>query len=141
MYLVRLIYTSEISDGFGPNDIEDILEKAKKKNAECNVTGLLCFNSTHFMQCLEESRKAVNATYHRILNDKRHRNIIMLNYCEIAEREFEKWSMGYIPYSKLTTPLNIKYSGTSDFNPLAMSAGSAHKLMLALRDSMLDKVI
>ena len=28
MYLVRLIYTSEISDGFGPNDIEDILEKA-----------------------------------------------------------------------------------------------------------------
>ena len=93
------------------------------------------------MQCLEESRKAVNATYHRILNDKRHRNIIMLNYCEIAEREFEKWSMGYIPYSKLTTPLNIKYSDTSDFNPLAMSAGSAHKLMLALRDSMLDKVI
>ena len=52
MYLVRLIYTSEISDGFGPNDIEDILEKAKQNNAESNVTGLLCFNSTHFMQCL-----------------------------------------------------------------------------------------
>ena len=48
MYLVRLIYTSEISDGFGPNDIEEILDKAKKNNAECNVTGLLCFNSTHF---------------------------------------------------------------------------------------------
>ncbi|TMO47332.1 blue light sensor protein [Pseudoalteromonas sp. S4389] len=137
MYLVRLIYTSEISDGFGPGDIENILEKAKQNNSKMNVTGLLCFNTTHFLQCLEGSRSAVNATYHRILNDTRHKNIIMLNYCEIFEREFENWSMGYIPYSRLVTPITLKYSGRSEFNPLAMSAGSAHKLMLALRGLLL----
>ncbi|AXV64002.1 MULTISPECIES: BLUF domain-containing protein [Pseudoalteromonas] len=139
MYLVRLIYTSEVCEGFGPSDIEDIIEKAQKNNHASNVTGLLCFNSSHFLQCLEGSRQAVNATYHKILNDNRHRNIIMLNYCEIYEREFENWSMGYIPYSKITTPLNLKYSGTSEFDPLAMSGGSAHKLMMALRDTLVNQ--
>ena len=104
-----------------------------------NVTGLLCFNTTHFLQCLEGSRSAVNATYHRILNDTRHKNIIMLNYCEIFEREFENWSMGYIPYSRLVTllPSNILVR----VSLIAMSAGSAHKLMLALRDLLLKSCL
>lgn len=51
---------------------------------------MLCFSNEYFLQCLEGSRTAVNNTYQQILNDKRHHNVIMLNYTQIPEREFEK---------------------------------------------------
>jgi hypothetical protein len=138
MFLVRLIYTSRITSGFGPEEVSSILEKARISNSKNEVTGLLCFNNTFFLQCIEGSRKKVNETYHKILNDKRHSDILMLNYCEIIEREFDKWSMGYMPQSSLTKPLNLKYSGTAHFDPYEMSGESAHRLMLALKVTLPD---
>ncbi|GAA58858.1 BLUF domain protein [Pseudoalteromonas sp. BSi20652] len=136
MFLVRLIYASKITDGFGPKDIENILQSARTYNVKKNVTGMLCFSNDYFLQCLEGSRTAVNNTYQQILNDKRHHNVIMLNYNQIPEREFEKWSMGYVPQSKVTESLNLKFSGSIDFNPFKMSGDSAHRLMLALKGSI-----
>jgi len=60
----------------------------------------------------------------------------MLDYKEIIEREFSEWTMGYLPESSLTQPLNIRYSGTPEFSPYEMSGESAHQLMLALRSSI-----
>ena len=136
MFLVRLIYASKITDGFGPKDIENILQSARTYNVKTHVTGMLCFSNEYFLQCLEGSRTAVNNTYQQILNDKRHHNVIMLNYTQIPEREFEKWSMGYVPQSRVTESLNLKFSGSVDFNPFKMSGESAHLLMLALKGSI-----
>lgn len=136
MFLVRLVYTSAVETGFDSAEVENILAKARQCNAENYVTGLLCFNSKFFLQCLEGSRSKVNKTYHRILNDPRHHNIIMLDYKEIIEREFSEWTMGYMPESSLTQPINTRYSGTPQFNPYEMSGESAHQLMIALRDTV-----
>ncbi len=136
MYLVRLVYASSISPHFTPKDIPQILESARSHNQSNNVTGLLCFNQEIFLQCLEGSRTMVNNTYHRILNDPRHKKIIMLDYKEIVEREFDQWSMGYIPGSSLTQHVNLKYSGTPGFNPYDMSGESAHLLMNALKEAV-----
>ena len=133
MFLVRLVYTSSITEGFSANEIESILESARKNNAEKSVTGLLCFDRNLFLQCLEGSRTAVNKIYHNILNDPRHHSIIMLDYKEILEREFSEWTMGYIPQSSLTHPINMRFSGTPEFSPYEMSGESAHQLMLALK--------
>ena len=136
MYLVRLVYTSTISDDFTDEDIERLMTSARKHNTKNGVTGLLCFNRNLFLQCLEGSRTAVNGSYHRILNDPRHRNVIMLDYKEIIEREFDKWSMGYVPESSLTVPVNLRYSGNSVFGPYEMSGESAHRMLLSLKDSV-----
>jgi hypothetical protein len=136
MYLTRLVYTSTISDEFTEKDIEQILKSARTYNPKNNVTGMLCFNSKFFLQCLEGSRTHVNETYHKILNDKRHNNIIMLDYKEISAREFSNWSMGYMPESSLTNPINLKFSGTPEFEPYEMSGESAHGMMLSLKDNV-----
>lgn len=136
MYLVRLVYVSTISEGFSSNDIEDILEIARTKNKAKNITGLLCFSRNIFLQCLEGSRSNVNEAYHRILNDPRHMKIIMLDYKEIIEREFGEWSMGYIPESCLTAPVNLKYSGNDLFNPYEMSGESTQRLMVELKNTV-----
>lgn len=136
MYLVRLIYASKITEGFSQQDITNILETARHQNNKHNLTGLLCFSHDLFLQCLEGPRTEVNVTYQRILNDPRHSNIILLDYDEIVEREFDQWSMGYIPESSLTAPLNLKYSGTPTFDPYKMTGESVLRLLLALKNSV-----
>ena len=136
MFLTRLIYTSSITKAFTTEDIELILASARKNNDKLNVTGMLCFNRKYFLQCLEGSRADVNTVYHRILNDTRHGNIIMLDYQEISARKFSEWSMGYMPESTLTEPINLKYSGSKIFYPYEMSGDSAFKMMPALKDAV-----
>lgn len=133
MFLTRLVYASTISENFNCDDIETILSAARKHNKKNNVTGMLCFNRKYFLQCLEGSRTNVNQTYHKILNDSRHSHIVLLDYKEITRREFGAWSMGYMPESSLTAPMNLKYSGKSEFIPYEMSGESAHQMMLELR--------
>ncbi|MBU2898129.1 BLUF domain-containing protein [Vibrio hepatarius] len=132
MFLVRLVYTSSISEGVTESDIQSILNTARKQNAAIDVTGVLLFNRNYFLQCLEGSRAQVNKVYHQILNDNRHDNIVLLDYSEVAEREFSDWSMGYIPEMATTRPLTLKYSGSSSFEPYKMSGSSAHKLLSSL---------
>lgn len=136
MFLTRLIYASKISDGFNLDTVESIVHAAKESNQRMNVTGLLCFDRHFFLQCLEGSRTHVNLIYQRILNDKRHTDIVMLDYREISDRDFSNWSMGYIPSTSLTAPINLRYSGGSEFNPHEMSGESAYRLMLELKDAL-----
>lgn len=63
-----------------------------------------------------------------------YKNIIMLSYCEIYEREFENWFMGYIFYFRFVILIIFKYFGMSEFNFFVMFVGSVYKLMLVFRD-------
>ncbi len=132
MFLVRLVYASRKTNDFNESDIEQLLASARTNNVANHVTGLLCFNRKYFLQCLEGSRAKVNETYHNILNDPRHSDIVLLDYREVESRKFDAWSMGYMPESSLTTPLNLRYSGTPEFDPYDMSGESAYQMMLEL---------
>ncbi|MBD1581056.1 BLUF domain-containing protein [Pseudoalteromonas sp. S16_S37] len=136
MFLTRLIYASTIGDNFSQHTIEDILESARHNNLRHNITGVLCFNCSYFLQCLEGARTEVNETYKRILNDERHQNVVMLDYREIDSREFSDWTMGYIPSSTISIPINLKFSEASEFNPYAMSGASAYMMLLELKRSV-----
>ena len=133
MYLVRLIYTSQPTEHFKPESIEDILDASRRNNGPMAVTGLMYFNQHYFLQCLEGSRSNVNKIYHRILNDKRHRDPIILDYQEIEARDFSAWEMGYLPETKPTRESYKRYSPTGEFSPYHMSGESCHKLMVELK--------
>jgi len=136
MQLVRLIYVSTVTQDFSPLQIAEILSSAKKHNEVNGITGLLCFNSQRFLQCLEGARDQINATYQRISNDARHHKITLLEYQEIHVREFESWNMGFVPEANIAGQLILRYSGHTAFEPYKMSGTSAHQLLLALRDTM-----
>jgi len=129
MYLVRLVYASSISEAFTHADVESILGEARDSNAKTNLSGVLCCSCHYFLQCLEGSRPKLNETYHKILQDPRHENVVMRDYKEIVGREFAKWSMGYIPQSSLSRDVILRYSGSPDFEPYHMSGESAYHLL------------
>jgi len=136
MSLTRLIYVSQPTENFTPTSLEAILQVARVRNSEKGLTGMLCFNNKYFLQCLEGSRNNVNALYEKILLDDRHFNAVILDYSEINVRDFNDWSMGYIPTSSLTAPLNLTFSNSQDFMPYEMSGRSVYMMLLALRDSL-----
>jgi len=133
MFLVRLIYASQVTSQITPDDIEALLKNARQHNAKQGVTGLLCFSQDCFLQCLEGSRSAVNAVYHRIVKDPRHNSIVLLDYKEIVQREFSEWSMGYIPNTAVMKQTVLQYAGTDVFDPFKMSGESAQAFLLDVK--------
>jgi len=122
--LIQLIYASRCSRVLGPADVKDILSASQRNNTRAGITGALCLNNGIFLQLLEGDRTAVNALYHRLLKDDRHRDTAILDLSEIPHRRFTGWSMGLIASLETNRQLFLKYSGTADFDPYTMGTAS-----------------
>ena len=127
--LVRLIYASTATEGVGLSEFRGILQQSQVNNHKRDLTGVLAFNSRIFLQGLEGSREQVNELYSRLLNDKRHHTVAMLEYAEIEEREWAQWSMGFAAPSADNRALFLKYSGQSVFNPYVMRGNAVKKML------------
>src|SRR4051812_49758870 len=98
--LIQLIYASRAAPILGPADVKDILGASQRNNARLGVTGTLCLNNGIFLQVLEGDRTVVNALYHRILRDGRHKDPAVLDVQEIVARRFGNWAMGLLMSSE-----------------------------------------
>lgn len=132
MSLFRLIYASRASDSLTPADHEQILESSQRNNGKAGVTGILAFGAREFLQCLEGSREAVNATYHRILADPRHRDLVLIDCRDVDQRWFGEWGMHGLPPSRLTRQRVLRYSERELFAPTRLGGASAIALLADL---------
>lgn len=119
--LIQLTYASRASRMLGPGDVKDILGASQRNNTRAGITGALCLSNGIFLQQLEGDRTAVNALYHRLLNDKRHHATAILDFGEIPCRRFASWSMGLLGSLEANRQLFLKYSTQSDFDPYSMN--------------------
>ena len=76
--------------------IEQILAASRRNNVSVNVTGALMFNAGCFAQVLEGPKAAVEHTFERIQQDERHGDVSVLSFGPVAERAFDRWSMGFV---------------------------------------------
>ena len=119
--LIQLTYASRTSRTLLPEDLKNILTASQRNNQRVGVTGALCLSSNIFLQQLEGDRIAVNALYHRILLDPRHRDPAILDFSEITSRKFTQWSMGSLSSLEANRAIFLKYSRSSSFDPYGMS--------------------
>jgi hypothetical protein len=136
---IRLIYASTVPDGLDPSEIEDILQTARDHNTRQNITGILCFTTEYFVQCLEGDRERVNDLYAAIVRDPRHRRPVVLHYEEVSSREFREWSMAYVEPSEETDKILKKHTGGIHFNPYLLNAATALAMLVLLRDRVPDR--
>jgi len=93
--LIQLIYSSTASADFSPAELNAILAQSITNNQVNAVTGLLLYTNGSFLQLLEGSTAAVDATYARIARDPRHHAIEPHLRTPISQREFSQWHMGF----------------------------------------------
>jgi hypothetical protein len=127
--LVRLLYASRATSPIRPELLAAILRKSTHNNAALGVTGLLCHTDDVYLQVLEGGRSAVSSLYNRIAQDPQHRDVTLLTYREMAERNFAGWTMGQVNMSRLNPALVLKYSETSTLDPYTMSGAVALALL------------
>lgn|GEM_PF-5759791 len=83
---------------------------------------------------LEGERENVCAVYERICRDPRHRDLLLLDFREIAERTFSGWSMSYVSATEETFQRLTKYSANGEFNPRAMSGEGVTRATVSLTE-------
>ncbi len=119
--LVRLMYASRAARTFGAEELSAVLRQSTSNNPRQGVTGVLCFSGEIFLQVLEGGRSQVSALYNRIVQDPRHREVVLLSYDEIEERSFAGWAMGQVNMARLNPALLLKYSEAAVLDPYAVS--------------------
>ena len=126
--LVRLLYASRAVDP-SPATIEAILAQSRQYNPPSGITGILCYGGGIFLQAIEGGRSAVNTLYGHILRDKRHTDIELLTYEEIAERRFGGWTMGQVNLCKVNHSILLKYCEKPELDPYAVSGKVSFALL------------
>lgn len=103
MALARLIYASRKAEGVDMPDILRILDAATKNNKRHGITGLLCFTENRFMQVIEGDSFLINQLYCNIIADERHREVNLIDYSFVWQREFPDWAMGFVDMEKVSS--------------------------------------
>ena len=127
--LVRLLYVSRAVAEDRAMLLDSVLAQSRIHNPANGITGILCYGGDIFMQVLEGGRMEVNALYGQILRDQRHRDVVLLDYCEIAERRFSGWTMGQVNLDKLNPSLLLRYSERPTLDPYRVSGAVSIALL------------
>jgi hypothetical protein len=91
----RIIYCSQSTTDFSPDELVALLDAVRLRNAESQVTGMLLYCSQSFLQVLEGDPSALEETYRRINADPRHTKLRLLMSAEVSTRLFPDWTMGF----------------------------------------------
>lgn len=110
--LSQLVYISVRSADCTDAEIQKILESSIQNNGKINITGVLLYSDTKFIQCLEGEYDLIIQLYDKIKTDKRHKNVMMITLSSIKERAFPSWQMGSKRISVDDVEFNTKMTET-----------------------------
>jgi hypothetical protein len=95
MDLLALVYVSMASHPLSEEEINHLLDRARTRNRQEGVTGVLLYSHGNFIQYLEGPASGIETVYAAIKADPQHRGIIELMREPVASREFSNWSMAF----------------------------------------------
>jgi hypothetical protein len=134
-----LIYISTknmLPDG----EIFRIQEQAQRNNARDDLTGVLLFNRSYFLQCLEGEREQVSRVFVAIAADQRHRQATILHAADIAERGYPDWSMGLLDSASPSVRAALEdIVPGGELRPANLSSDSAMRILQRTRSLHLTR--
>lgn len=135
--MIHLVYISTATREFTHQDLIDLLEQARQRNTELNITGMLLYDRGTFIQVLEGEKKDVMAVYDSILRDDRNSGNYIVQEKSISSRNFPNWSMGFKNLSNETIEHVAGYSQflNNSISPseIANKADSIVKLLFSFK--------
>lgn len=104
--LDSILYVSTAVHTPKAQEIRHLVKKARVRNAEAGITGILLHHDKSFMQYIEGYEEPLDRIYQIIKDDKLHKSISVIIHEPIEHREFPEWSMAYkcLYFSSFTDP-------------------------------------
>jgi hypothetical protein len=99
--LERLMYTSRSTESMGTLALFNLLNQARARNAQLDITGHLLYADGMFTQCIEGPPESIEILWQSILRDPRHDTISLVSRGPTEARRFKEWSMAFSSYRYL----------------------------------------
>ena len=93
MSLTSVTYTSLAQPDLQSSELEEIYQTSRGNNAAAEITGLLIYNGTHFLQIVEGTEAAIETLIERIRRDDRHKGFEIRDKRKVDARSFPDWAM------------------------------------------------
>ena len=134
--LIHLIYVSTAMQQFSAEDLLQLLDQSRAKNARLGLTGMLLYTENNFFQVLEGEPAVVDELFQTISHDERHMKMVTIIREPIAKRSFGEWTMGF---ADITSSDLQEITGLNDFfregtTFAQLNAGRAKKLLNAFKE-------
>lgn len=104
----QLVYISAETAPVSEALVADILEVARRNNAENDISGLLMYHDGQFFQLLEGPERNVLDCFRKISADPRHTGIITLFNEPSQERIFAGWDMAMVGMADFSKELRMQ---------------------------------
>jgi hypothetical protein len=129
--LHALVYVSTASHRLSPAEVNHLLERARARNAQQQVTGVLLYSHGNFMQYLEGPAAGIANVYQFIKADRQHHGIIELLREPITAREFSDWSMAFRSVSAfgMSSPETFDALFIPKIDPAVAEPTGTHRLL------------
>jgi hypothetical protein len=129
--LRALVYVSTASHPLVQQEIDHLLDRARARNTQEQVTGVLLYSHGNFMQYLEGPADGIGIVYRAIKADRLHHGIIELLDEAITEREFSDWSMAFRSVSAfgLSSPERFDSLFIPKIDPAVSASSGTHRLL------------
>lgn len=119
--ILRLTYISHYNTENPNGEVTRILAQAQQNNERNGITGALVFNHNYFLQSIEGARPVINELLRKLVKDKRHHSLQIIECREVEQRRWNQWSMKYLIPSDENKGMALKFSTGTQFNPYLMN--------------------
>lgn len=110
--LLRVLYVATARKPFAREELVTLLERARANNEREDITGLLLYRDSLFLQALEGPPAAIRALLNRIRDDNRIFPLDLIDESETPVRLLPDWRMAF---RNLDDPGVAAHPGFSDF--------------------------
>jgi hypothetical protein len=93
MRLRQVVYLSRASATCDDEQVYELSRASRERNQAYDVTGLLLYDGSRFIQAIEGPHDAIEETMDRITKDDRHTSIEIATDRVIEHRQFGDWSL------------------------------------------------
>lgn len=127
--MIQLLYISLATWPMQEDDLIFLLQQARDRNQQQNVTGMLLYRDGTFVQLLEGESSDVEEIYQAIILDERNTGNYLIDKSEIKQRRFPSWNMGFKDLTKIPAD---ELEGFSDIfiNPQSYDSATNNKTSL-----------
>ncbi|TRW14028.1 BLUF domain-containing protein [Glacieibacterium frigidum] len=118
--LDTFVYCSRAAEGVDDVEVDRIIEWSQRRNAKCEITGVLVFGSGVFFQWIEGPPAEVKKLIASLHGDPRHYDIVTLDRnVEQRERLYPNWEMERVGPDDIRAVLLDALDSAEDQNNIA----------------------
>jgi hypothetical protein len=132
--MLQIIYASAASKKMTGEELEEILETARRNNSEKGISGMLLYHGGSFLQVLEGPDEELKGLIAKIKADERHNKIKLLFMDRVDEKEFDDWSMGFVDASRTAELMEGYVNFGAELNALTLEGSLAKRVLRQFKE-------